>query len=137
MNEFKNNSFFTIKKLCSKKILVLVWKKSSEELNYSEAAYKFLVKKWTKVVQKHRPKEILIDARQHFMIIDPEIQTWFAKEILSEYEKSGVRKIAFVISQDFISQLSIEQVMKENQSFTFQANYFADDDQALDWLTAS
>ena len=62
------------------------------------------------VVEEHRPKRMVIDTSDFVnFAIDPEIQEWASTEVFLRLQAAGVRKMAFVLSPDIITQMSIEQ----------------------------
>jgi len=129
----ENNLFFSIHKLIEQNILKLIWKNKSDDLNHRLNQYKNLILQWVILVQYHRPKAVLVDTREHLMIIDPNLQQWFVDEVFPKYEQSGIRKLAFITSHDFVSQLSIEQTMDEVTNSSFQIQYFSCLEKGLDW----
>lgn len=48
---------------------------------------------------------------------------------------NGAQKLAIIVSEDLIVQLSIEQTMEETESI-FQTRYFGNQDSARKWLLA-
>ena len=132
----EDNKFRSIQQLREQKILKLIWKNESEQLNYHIATYKALVQEWATIVQTQKPMAILINTKKHLVIIEPKLQTWFANEIFPKYTQSGMKKLVFLTSQDFISQLSIEQTMEmeRNDDLSFQTRYFTDEKDGFDWI---
>jgi len=62
------------------------------------------------------------------------VQEWTDNEIFPQVLATGLRRVAIVMSADFISQLSIEQVMTETNAQAFVTQYFDDVEKAKQWL---
>jgi hypothetical protein len=118
----------------SARVLKLLWKPSSEHL--SEKDYKRHIHTWADTVRDMRPHAVLVDTRKHLVSIDLPMQTWFVENIFPKYAQSGMTKLAFIESEDFISQISIEQTMDEDTNVPFKTAYFDTEEKALQWIHA-
>ncbi|HAS39313.1 MAG TPA: hypothetical protein DCS93_02485 [Microscillaceae bacterium] len=84
----------------------------------------------------------LLDNRDFLFSMSPEMQEWQASNVASVLvkllEKQGQSpqdiKTAIITSEDFISQLSIEQAMEENEVSELTTRYFEDEQEAREWL---
>lgn len=130
----KDNKFRCIQQFEEQKILKLIWKDTSDQLNHQITAYKDLILEWATIVQEKKPCALLVDTKEHRVIIEPNLQQWFVNEIFPKYIQSGIKKLAFLASQDFISQLSIVQTMNEEDQLTFQTEYFVCEKEGFDWV---
>jgi len=128
----KENHYISIYNFPEKSILELVWKPTSADI--AEEEYKRLVSHWADTVENFHPKSILVDTREHYVAIVPELQLWFVEEIFPKYEASGMEKFAFIMSPDFFSQLSIEQTMEEAPNVSFITKYFPNYEEAFTWI---
>ena len=115
-------------------LLKLCWKPTSEHLGKKD--YKRHVHIWADMVREKRPYAVLVDTRKHMVSIDLQMQTWFVENIFPKYAQSEMKKLAFIESEDFISQLSIEQTMDEDTNVPFKTAYFDREEKAIDWLLA-
>ncbi len=94
-----------------------------ESLNFIQAA------------RNHRPKAGLIDTRDFQFTIVPETQEWLNTVIFPELIKAGIRKMAFLVTDDLFSQVSIEQAMDEKTAKEgFQTRFFDDYESAKAWV---
>ena len=79
-----------------------------------------------------------LDNRENFFVISPELQEWHAENVSAKLEaalpNASELKVAIVVSEDFISQLSIEQTMEENATSGEVSRYFQDEHEAREWL---
>lgn len=87
-----------------------------------------------KQVEKYKPEKNIWDLSKFELIIDIDLQTWIDDNINNKEFLLGVKKEAFVMPQDLITQLSIEQTMEENSGKKIVSKYFDSYDQALKWL---
>lgn len=81
---------------------------------------------------------LLLDNRNFLFSMSPELQEWQAVNISSKLTKycpnPEAMKIAVIVSSDFISQLSIEQALEEEEGTEQGTKYFEDEGEARDWL---
>jgi len=126
------DQYTDIYEFVNQKILKFLWKETSQYI--SEEDYKNHVTLWANTVEAKKPIGILVDTRKHFVTIDPDLQAWFVNVIFPKYVASSIKKFAFLESEDFISQLSIEQTMEEDTNLPFQTRYFSDEKTALTWI---
>ena len=79
-----------------------------------------------------------LDNRENFFVISPELQAWHAENVSAKLEaalpNARELKVAIVVSEDFISQWSIEQTMEENAISGEVSGYFQDEHEAREWL---
>lgn len=100
--------------------------------SFQEAQWKILA-----MIRKYLPNSLLINVQDLRYTIPPEMQEWTAKEVIPKMIEIGVRKLAYIIPQDFYAQLSIEQLADELPNFNFERRIFADEKTAMNWLLNS
>jgi hypothetical protein len=83
--------------------------------------------------EKMPVKAFLIDSREFAFSVSPELQSWVAEHIISRAIALGLKKLAFMVSKEFIAQLSIEQTIEEGGDIPFQTQYFDELSKAKDW----
>jgi hypothetical protein len=66
-------------------------------------------------------------------IIHPDLQAWVRESIVVPMVDNGAQKLAIIVGEDLIVQLSIEQTMEETESI-FQTRYFSNQESARKWL---
>ncbi len=108
------------------------WNTKSGEMG--EDIYLSEMWKYTELVEEYKPLKALINLTEFSFPITPEIQTVIDTEMFPRILAVGVRKVAIILSPDFIAQLSIEQVMEEEKGMEFNTNYFDSEETALKWL---
>ena len=85
-------------------------------------------------ILKHKPRVILSNLSNLLFFVSADLQDWLVKNIYNEGGKAGVRKVAYLISPDFIVQLSAEMVVEDYEAHLFENHFFATEAEAMDWL---
>ena len=117
-------------------MMIYQWYETSE--NMDETEYKQEMKKNAEEYEKHGPTKSLVDLRNFLYTISPETQEWTDNEIFPRFLNAGLKKIAFVVSSDLFAQVSLEQMMEENNAnLSFESRYFDHYFQARDWLMSN
>jgi hypothetical protein len=126
-----SNQFIAISIDKEAKLLQAVWSKESGKID--ETFFRFVNEKYVEYAQTYTIEFALIDTINFQYTIRPELQEWVANTILPSLIGAGWRKIAFMMSDDFVTQLSVEQTMEERE-LPFDVKYFSDTAKALNWL---
>lgn len=85
-------------------------------------------------IEQCQPELYLIDSSNFWLPITPDTQTWMAENISLNYAKNGIKKLAFLMSSEFIAQLSIEQTNSTTFTRGVHKKHFEDEKNALEWL---
>ncbi|MBT31246.1 MAG: hypothetical protein CMO01_16450 [Thalassobius sp.] len=112
-------------------LLTAIWNTSEDML---DADYQSLIRKYCDYLDVYQPANILIDVNNSKFAIAVDMQEWVKQTISPYYKKYQTKKIAIVISDDFIAQLSYEQITREFESKELHIEFFADVDTATTWL---
>ncbi len=116
-------------------ILKGIWTKASADL--SDEEYKGCVRKWLRAVIDRQATRVIVDTREMYYTIVPEIQSWFDQEIFSQLRKYKPLRIAFILGEDVFTRISVEQTIEEDSHAAFFANYFSNEETALAWLLSA
>ena len=109
----------------------------------TNAIYRREMTNHTEIVEQYRPQYMLVNTSDWInFAIDPEVQEWASTEIFGRLRLAGVQKMAFVMSPDIITQMSIEQqseITKEKQRMNTKEilGSFTNEQDALAWLGVS
>ncbi len=87
------------------------------------------------LVQQYQPQKNLGNMLSFFFIIIPEIQEWINENLFPLYQTVGLKKLAILLSKEFIAALSIEQTMHDNDIKTFKTLFFDNEREAKIWLS--
>ncbi len=129
--ELIQNKFIEVSYNEDKKIMYAKWTKESKDLTGEE--FKRINEQYVEFAEKYDIQSFLLNTEDFLFTISIDLQTWVATQILPQLKEKGVRKGAFIISEELISQLSIEQTMEENPKLV-TVNYFSDEGVAEKWL---
>jgi hypothetical protein len=104
-----------------------------------DESYRQLVLSYLQQLQIYRPQRVLVDSRNAEYIITPDLQDWINVNIYPQSAAAGVRKLAFLVSNDIFVTISIEQTVEDSMandiiSTQMQQRFFDDREQALNWL---
>lgn len=108
------------------------WNDKSQNLD--DELYKanvLFVNKW---LPKIKTELHLIDTSNFRFVIPPDVQEWAAAKSFPILAAHKVRKMAFLLSHDLFAQVSLEQLVGENQFSDIEVMYFETEDAALEWL---
>lgn len=128
------STFLTINYDSEHALLEFLWHPSSKDLDNATLKEEFLAE--VELCNTYKPKKLLINTKSFNYAITPELQEWTDENIFPKYLEAGVTKIAIVVSQDFISSISVEQTMGEEKGKSFDTQYFDNDTSAKEWLLA-
>ena len=109
------------------------WFAKSEEM--SDQDFKNEMEKELEYVEKFQIKHYLIDTLNFRFIINPDLQSWADTYVNTKLDELGLKKLAYVVSQDYIAHLSITQTMSESVKQNYQTNFFASLEEAEAWLS--
>lgn len=130
-----NNQYFQSSFDQELKLYELVWFKESG--NMSEDEYKNLMNAdRDKVLEKcSQVNYILINIKERVDTMSPELQEWSTAAVSSRiFEKYNILKIAVITSQDFYTQVSVEQAIEEDKVSDEVVRYFDNEEQAQEWI---
>jgi len=86
------------------------------------------------ILRKYHPDKNLWNLALFEIIIEPELQGWIDKNINNTETDLGVKREAFILPDDMIIELSIEQTMDESYGKSIITKLFLNYEQAKDWL---
>jgi hypothetical protein len=85
-------------------------------------------------VRKNKVKRWLANLRDMSIIKETD-RDWTNNEWFPELAKTGLKKMAIIVSMDYLNQSSVTRIMnKAEQVIHFQTENFNDMDRARDWL---
>ncbi len=99
---------------------------------YNDEEYLKENKIWESLVDKYKPKYALIDQREFYYIVAPDIQELLKKTIIKTATKNKLKKLAIVEPEDLFTKASVYQIFDDINNFYLQ--YFKDIESAEKWL---
>jgi len=105
----------------------------------SEEDFKEASIKYTEFIEYHEPDFFLSDLRSYRYVVTPALQNWAVQNSSSRIMKTPVKKLAIVVSEAFITQLSVEQHADEAQKQRSEEEgkplrYFTSIEEAKQWF---
>ena len=131
METYYKSEYLTIKFEEEKNTLITHW--TTHEY-MSDEAYREEWDHYEKSVIKFKPANILVHSTEAKYVIPVETQDWMTARIFPLYESYNTKKVAVIMSKDFIAQLSFEQVVEEKDSQSLQMLFFDDEAKAIEWF---
>lgn len=86
------------------------------------------------LVEEYRPVKILWNLQEFDVAIEPSLQAWIDSNINAKEVELGVKKEAFLMPEEFITQISVEQTMDEENAEKIECEFFKHNDDAISWL---
>ncbi|WP_299459003.1 hypothetical protein [uncultured Microscilla sp.] len=108
------------------------WSPKTSEMD--EATYKTEMMNYLQATLKAKPDKSIVDTRSLNFPISPELQTWTNVTCFPPLLDMGLNKAAFVVSAEFVTQLSVEQTMESADDNPFNTRYFDNFEEAKIWL---
>ncbi|UZR95430.1 hypothetical protein [Chondrinema litorale] len=112
-------------------ILLTIW---NTKVDLPLEEYKDLVHSYIDSINYYKPLVILVDARNANFAIPVETQDWLNEITRPLYKRYGIEKMALIMSNDFIAQLSFEQTIQDLQINSIDIKYFESTNDANEWV---
>jgi hypothetical protein len=113
-------------------ILISTWKTTIE---MSDEEYQKVILKYVEEVNKNKAQYSLLDTRKAAYTVHPEMQEWVNEQVSPLYNEGSLEKTAFLMSEHFIVQISVEQVVDEGgEKLNKQRQFFDSIEKAEKWL---
>lgn len=106
--------------------------KENTTAEMTEEEYKQEMLKVVELCRIYKVHNLLADTRNFLFIITPEVQEWTDKYVFAT--NIYLKKFALIVSEDFISQLALEQVIEDGASASFETRFFSDIGKAQEWI---
>jgi len=113
-------------------MLEILWTELSVEMTAELLQEAMLLQ--LEIFKRFKPKRCLINCKTFFFKIPPKLQTWITNHFYSVEYEYGLEKMAFLISEDLIAQVSIEQTLADEPVPKFPVQYFDNEEDALIWF---
>ena len=114
------------------RIIVIDWKEATSEM--TDEDFKTELTLFAKQVEDHQALRVLIDVSKFGHRPGEEVGKWRAQNITPRYNAAGVRRFAFLLSEDSPLTAMARQSSEGEQ---FLTESFNNHDQAVEWLTAA
>lgn len=129
MNTTFDNKFVSIN---IDQILFCRWKSATTDMDAAD--FQACLLEVVNLVKENKPIGLLGDNRNFNFTINLELQKWHDEIIVNQYLENGLGKLALLHTEDFIAQISIEQMARETDDGKFKIHFFDNEAEALSWL---
>ena len=131
---YQDSGYFRISYLQDKSLLIVYGYKTLTDLD--ESRYFEELRRYGSVVVKYRPKLILFDASDAYYPVSAELDKMIERELTPIVTKAGVKKIAFVLPEDIVSQIAVEHLITnlDIDHEQVQRLFFDSKEKAEQWL---
>lgn len=130
--EVYKSKYLSLEFFTETQVIEWTWFPTSSEMKKTEYQQETL--NYVDIVLKYKPKKVLGDIRNMFFPIGPELQEWTNQTIFPPILEIGLKTVAFVASEEIITQLSTQQTMEEEEGSKFTTRYFNTKEEAKEWL---
>lgn len=131
MERIHTSPFYTIDWIASDKMFEFRFI-DTQDMSWEDFQTELLTQ--VQLAQKYNPNYYFFDTRNFDFTITPDMQDWIDNNVFTEFVEAGVSKYAYLVSKEYISQLSIELLMDETIAKYFETSYFANEEEAKTWL---
>ncbi len=83
--------------------------------------------------EEYKPEKELVHLLDMKYAIVPDVQDWMNNSIFPRY-KNIIKRMAFLMPEDLLAQMSVEQTMEEETGEGFTQAYFDSEQKARKWL---
>ena len=130
--EFYNSKYLHLAFFAEQELIEMTWLSSTNEMTQDE--YKQESLKYLSFFLEFCPKNTIADTTNMLFPIVPELQEWTNEIITAPIIEKGLKKVAIIVSKELIAQLSVEQVMEEQEAIKLTTQYFDNKEKAKEWL---
>jgi hypothetical protein len=127
------SDYLQIDSFDNQRLLELTWLSATEDMTAEE--YKDEHVKLLKFMLDQKTKKVLGNIKELGFVVSPEVQEWMNINIFVPAMEVGFNQLAVVMSTEFLAQLSIEQVMEEEEGQKIITKYFDELEEAREWIT--
>lgn len=129
--ELFSNDFLSLFLWENHNIIEADWNIATEQMEDEE--FQNTIQILWKNLKTYEPKALLANTKNFLYTIPIHIQEWYGANIIENMGEK-TKKIAMIVSQGEIEQLSIEQAVDEDQKTGFATRYFVTAEEALQWI---
>jgi len=112
----------------SNDLFIQNWSKSPEDSEVFKKEMLLFVEKY----QKYNPSKALWLHQNFALVLDTETAIWAEEFVIKPCIKAGNQKVAFVVSKDVFSHLSVVESFDDVEMLT--PKHFVEEKEALNWL---
>jgi hypothetical protein len=111
------------------------------DLNMEDDDYRATLLKYLEWVHITKAEKVMIEASKSTYSVPVETQEWINYNIYLPAIQAGVKRLAYVVSEDFFTQLSLELIVEDTDKAQynepFRQKFFTQESEAIAWLANS
>ena len=131
------NKFIQIENEYHNSLSINRWLSGTNEMDDDD--YKEMAEKQVTELEKFHPKRWIVNIAKLEYALAPDVQEWADTKMFPRIIKAGVKYMAFVMSPNIFSQISVEQLLEEKNVKTadFEIQHFGSEEDAYKWLLST
>ena len=130
--EIFNDKFLQIQYNEQENICIANWTVETEKATDND--FKAWNIELVNIIAEKKPHGLLANTLNYRFAIHAELQKWSVTNIFEQYAKAGLTRIAIIVPEEFIAELSLEQFVEEYKENKIETQYFSEVKVAENWL---
>jgi len=135
MKSISETQYLSINIDMEKSLLITTWKSATTHMKVKEFKEEMIL--FFQAIQNFKPEFILLNSIDFAYSIPPDLQDWASKIIEKSIPELGVKKQAILKTEHFFAQVSLEQLIEENNHYSFKNEFFQEEESAKKWLLST
>lgn len=131
MKVYESN-FMYVEFFKDSQLIEITWLPSTETMGVEE--YKKEFTNFLTIILDVKPQKVISDNQNLYLTMSIELQEWMNQTIFPSFLEVGLNKVAMLNSFEMVSQISVEQVMEEEEGMKFTTKYFDNKEKAKEWI---
>lgn len=133
--EIYSNEFITLHFLSNDKLMEATWLPDTSRMTDKQYKECFIV--IAQLTKEFRPNKVIVDSTKMDFSIHPTLQEWTDNVIHPVMMAVGLKKMAFIMSENFTVQIGIEQTIEEIENPFLIVRYFNNISEAKTWVLSN
>ncbi len=109
-----------------------VWFATSKEIKEEDFVEEMEV--FAKIIDQYKPRYVIVDQSNFFFVIVPSLHKWLDETIHRRLFENRCEKLAFLVSPDIMTRLSVSLVNQGQYSMLLDVRFFENYDELCKWL---
>lgn len=132
MKTIYENDFYLIKYNEDTKIMRTNFKPTSIPKTTEQARNDVI--NTTKFIEKYKPAYFISNQKENKYPFKVDEQKWIAETFAAVLIKIKLKKIAFILPEELIAELSLQQTIEESGKLPFAVKYLSSEKEATQWF---
>lgn len=132
MKILSDNDYMTVKYDEETQIFEYQWKSANEDLE--DEGYQTEQLRMMHYLKECNPSLVIANTKHSKFTVHIEMQDWLIQNVILKAAAYGMKKLALIVSEDFITQISVEQSIDDAEEKPFITKYFDNLEEGRTWL---